>query len=101
MHRAQAIEVEVADDHTIVVSLPPDIPAGTRVRVIVEAVEATERPAVLSARERLARLGRLSRAHRLPAGTEIPSDEDIRAAGLRATGGRSVEALLDEIRGEW
>lgn len=107
MFAPQELETEISPDHTVIIRLPDEVPVGTRVRVVVEAIEPESSEAApesaqskKSARERLAQMGRLSTAHRLPPGTQVPTKEEVEAAGKLAPGARSSEELIDEIRGE-
>lgn len=96
-HAGEEVEVEV--DLEALANKLAEISAAKSAANQPEPVAAE--PRHKSARERLAEMGRLSMAHRLPPGTRIPTREEVLAAGLRSAGGRSSDELIDEIRGEW
>lgn len=107
MFAPQKLETEITQDHTVIIQFPETVPVGTRVRVVVEAIEDTApapttiNPAREAMRAKLESAGLLSSAKGLSPDTRIPTKEEVLAAGALPPSARSTEEILDEIRGEW
>lgn len=93
----------ITEDHKLIVNVPVDVPPG-RVDVRIQSTPVDEvlpaNPARESARARLAAAGVLSTAIRLPLGTILPTEEEVRAAGILPPGARPSEDLINEDREE-
>lgn len=91
----------VTEDHELNVKVPENIPPG-RVELVIELPETTISPnsAREAARAKLAAAGLLVTEHYLAPGTRIPTDEEVRAAGILPPGARPSEELIDEDRNE-
>jgi len=98
------IEAEVGRDHRLVDALPPEVPVG-RVKLVIEPVEAAQKPAPIlnpareAARAKLLAAGALNTSIHAPEGTvDLPPQELLRIGTLPA-GSPSFSDLLDEDRG--
>lgn len=116
----KAWETTVPDDRKVVVEFPKNIPVGTTVKVNVLQADGIEvrvevgetlanaappiptNPLREKLREKMAAAGILSMVT-LPPDLPIPTLEEFRAAQARtaALGGRSIDDLIAEDRGEW
>ncbi len=87
----------------LTIKVPDNIPPGP-INVIIQSPEPYVPVSISSAREvartKLAAAGLLSSAHRLPPNTRIPTDAEVRAAGILPSGARPSEELINEDRNE-
>jgi hypothetical protein len=100
---AVRLSAVINEDRELIVKLPDNIPSGP-VELLIQLPETgdaiTINPAREAARAKLVAAGLLSTAHRLPSGTRIPTDAEVRAAGILPPGAKSSEELIDEDRNE-
>jgi hypothetical protein len=100
---AVRLSAVVTEDRELIVQVPQEIPAGP-VELLIQTSQPTSpainNPAREIARAKLAAAGLLSNIHRLPIGTRIPTDDEVRAAGILPPGSRPSEDLIDEDRSE-
>ena len=100
---AVRLSAMVNEDRELIVKLPDSIPAGP-VELLIQLPETgntiVTNPARETARAKLAAAGLLSYAHHLPPGTRVPTDAEVRAAGILPPGARPSEELIDEDRNE-
>jgi hypothetical protein len=93
----------VNENRELVVKVPENIPTGP-VELLIQLPDSIQthpvNPAREAARAKLAAGGLLSAAHHLAPGTRIPTDAEVRAAGILPAGARPTEALVDEDRNE-
>jgi hypothetical protein len=93
----------VTEDHELIVKVPEDVSPG-RVNVLLQTPQSDEtiptNPAREAARAKLAAAGLLSTAIRLPPGTVLPTEEEVKAAGILPPGARPSEDLINEDREE-
>lgn len=87
----------------LTVKVPDNILPGP-INIIIQAPDAADKvvtnPAWEAARTKLAAAGLLSSAHRMPPHTHIPTDEEVRAAGILPPNARPSEDLISEDREE-
>ena len=86
----------VTEDHELTARVPDTIPPGP-VELLIQFPDTA---APNAARAKLAAAGLLSAAHPLPPGTRVPSDAEVRAAGILPKEARPSEELIDEDRAE-
>ena len=93
----------VTEDHELIVKVPEDIPPGP-VEVLIQVGQPDAavytNPAREAARAKFAAAGMQSKGVRLPPGTHIPTDEEVRVAGILPPGARPSEELVSEDREE-
>jgi hypothetical protein len=100
----------VDKDGQLTAKLPKDVPPGAvdlivqlegdTVVVEVKTSAVSANSARETARAKLAAAGRLSSARWLPPGTQIPTDGEVRAAGVLPPDARPSADLIDEDRNE-
>ena len=100
---AVRLSAMVTEDHELIVQVPQEIPVGP-VELLIQTPQPSssliENPAREAARIKLAAAGLLSNIHRLPAGTHIPTDDEVRKAGILPPVARPSEDLINEDRNE-
>jgi len=99
---AVRLSAVITDERELIVTVPDDIPAGP-VELVIESPEtasAYSNPDRNIARAKLAAAGLLSQSYRLPPGTRIPTDDEVRAADALPPGARPSEDLINEDRDE-
>lgn len=93
----------VDQDGELRVKVPDSIAPGP-VELVIESPRATLPPSTNPAREaaraKFAAAGLLSSAHRLPPGAVIPTEAEVRAAGVLPPGARPSEDLINQDRDE-
>lgn len=97
------ISAVIGKDRKLVLELPEDGPTGP-VEVIIQQVstesEIIANPQREAARRKLQAAGLLSNAHHLPAGTAIPTDAEVIAAGQLPPNARPSEDWISQDRDE-
>jgi hypothetical protein len=100
---AVRLSAVINEDRELLVKLPDDIPSGP-VELVIQLPESASKLPYNQAREiarvKLAAAGLLSSAHQLLPDTPIPTDEEVRAAGILPANARPSEELIDEDRNE-
>ncbi len=100
---AVRLSAVVTEDRELIVQVPNEIPAGP-VELLIQTSQPLspfiDNPARETARAKLAAAGLLSNIHRLPLGTRIPTDDEVREAGILPPGARPSEDLIKDDRNE-
>ena len=99
------IEAEVGQDHRLVDEFPPEVPVG-RVKLMIQPLEKPTAVAKTpltreAARAKMLAAGILSTAHRAPEGATELTPEERERVWSQFSGGRSIDELINEDRGEY